>query len=289
MQGIELRHLRCLVALAEEGSFSRAAARLGTTQPAVSQLLKRLEDMIGQRLLHRDRLSLALTPLGEQVLAQAREALAAVEGALEATRRSLRGEAGRLRLGLSVPSLYGGVPALIRRFRAARPGVVVEMRVLPSTEQPAALLERRVDLAFGAADPRADGLARRVLADEAMQVVLPAWHRLAGSPSLPLAALRGEGWIMPPAPVPLRDEILGAFRAAGYAPRIVAESTDFLTTFGLVMADAGLALAAESFSDFAGPDLVLVPLTGPAPRLEHALAYRRDDTSPVLRALLEML
>ncbi|ONG56389.1 LysR family transcriptional regulator [Pseudoroseomonas deserti] len=289
MQGIELRHLRCLVALAEEGSFSRAAARLGTTQPAVSQLLKRLEDMVGQRLVHRDRLSLSLTALGEEVLLQAREALAAVDGALEATRRSLRGEAGRLRVGLSVPSLYGGVPALIRRLRAARPGVAVEMTVLPSTEQPAALLERRVDLAFGCADLRADGLARRVLADEAMQVVLPAWHRLAGRPSLPLAALREEGWIMPPAPVPLRDEILGAFRAAGYAPRIVAESTDFLTTFGLVMADAGLALAAESFADFAGPDLVLVPLTGPAPRLVHALAHRQDDRSPVLRALLEML
>ncbi|WP_159994554.1 LysR family transcriptional regulator [Roseomonas sp. 18066] len=289
MQGVELRHLRCLVALAEEGSFGRAALRLGTTQPAVSQLLKRLEDMMGQRLVHRDRLSLSLTALGEQVLLQAREALAAVDGALEATRRSLRGEAGRLRVGLSVPSLYGGVPALIRRFRAARPGVSVAMTVLPSTEQPAALLERRVDVAFGAADPRVDGLARRVLADEAMQVVLPAWHRLAAAASLPLSALRDEGWIMPPAPVPLRDEILGQFRAAGFTPRIVAESTDFLTTFGLVMADAGLALAADSFADFAGPDLVLVPLTGPAPRLVHALAYRQDDGSPVLRALLEML
>ncbi|MCQ4160041.1 LysR family transcriptional regulator [Roseomonas sp. GC11] len=289
MQGIELRHLRCLVAIAEEGSFSRAALRLGTTQPAISQLLKRLEDLLGQRLLHRDRHAIALTPVGEAVLAQAREALAAVEGALDTTLRTLRGEAGRLRLGLSVPSLYGGVPALIRRFRAARPGVEVDMQVLSSPDQPAALRERRIDAAFGGALPDAPDIARKVLADEVMQVLLPIWHPLAGAPALPLAALREEKWILPPLPMPLREEITLHCRAAGFTPRIAAEAPDFLATCGLVLAGAGIALAAESARGFAGPDLILAPLEGAGPRLIHAMIWREADPSPLVRRLVEMV
>lgn len=288
MQGIELRHLRCLVAIAEEGSFSRAAQRLGTTQPAVSQLVKRLEDVLGQRLLHRDRFATRLTPLGEEVLQQAREAVAAVEGALEMTRRGLRGEAGRLRIGLSVPTLHGGAPALIRRYRAARPGVTVEMCVLSSPDQPAALRERRIDLAFGGVVPETPDLARQVLADEPMRALLPAWHPLAGAASLPLTALREESWILPAAPMPLREEILLHCRLAGFTPRAEAEAPDFLATCGLVLAGAGIALAAESARSFAGPELALVPLQGEAPRLVHAMIWRAADRSPLLRNLVAL-
>ncbi|MFB9971572.1 LysR family transcriptional regulator [Pseudoroseomonas cervicalis] len=288
MQGIELRHLRCLVAIAEEGSFSRAAQRLGTSQPAVSQLVRRLEDVLGQRLLHRDRLPVTPTPLGEAVLHQAREALAAVEQALDTTRRTLRGEAGRLRIGLSVPTLHGGAPALIRRYRAARPGVTVEMCVLSSPDQPAALRERRIDLAFGGVLPDVPDLARRVLADEPMRALLPAWHKLAGAASLPLAALREEGWILPAPPMPLREEILLQCRQAGFTPSAAAEAPDFLATCGLVLAGAGIALAPETSRSLAGPELVLVPLQGEAPRIVHALVWRAGEASPLVRDLVAL-
>lgn len=288
MQGVELRHLRCLVAIAEEGSFSRAALRLGTTQPAISQLLKRLEDMLGHRLLERDRSPPRLTPLGETVLREARQALGAVEEAMEATRRGLRGEVGRLRIGVSVPSLYSGTPALIRRFRSLRPEVVVEMRVLPSQDQPEALLERRIDLAFGTFTESPPGLVRHLLADEAMCIALPAWHRLAGAERLTLAMLREEAWILPPHGIPLRQEILLHCHAAGFTPRVAAESADFLNSFALIMADAGIALAAESFRRFTGPDVVLAPIEGPAPRLLHHLNARLADTTPTVAAFLAM-
>jgi DNA-binding transcriptional LysR family regulator len=287
MQGVELRHMRCLVAIAEEGSFGRAALRLGTTQPAVSQLLKRLEDLAGHRLVNRDRFSLSLTPVGEDLLLQARQALSAVEDALDAAQRSLRGEAGRLRVGFSAASLYSVVPALIRRFRVDRPGIAVEMVVLNSQDQAAALLERRVDVAFGAVALRGEALAQRRVAEETTRLVLPRWHRLAGARSLPLHRLWDEAWILPPPETPVREDILLHCRAAGFTPRIAAESPDFLTTFGLVMADAGIALAAESFRDFAGPELALIPIEGDAPRLVHALTYRSNESSPAVLAFLE--
>lgn len=286
MHTIELRHLRCLVAIADEGSFSRAAMRLGTTQPAVSQLLKRLEDLAGHRLVKRNRSSVCFTAMGEEVLLQARQALLAVDRALAATERSLRGETGRLRLGLSAPSLYGGIPALIRRFRAERPGVALEISIVPSTSQPAALLADHVDVTFGTFEHRQDAVTQHILGEEAMRIVLPRWHRLSGMERISLSDLRDDAWILPPRDTPLAEEMFGHCRKAGFIPKAAAESPDFSTTFGLVLADTGVALAAESFRDFAGPDLILIPVEGPEPRLRHYMTYRTGETAPTVTAFL---
>ncbi len=289
MNGVELRHLRCLVAIAEEGSFSRAALRLGTTQPAISQLLKRLEDLLGAQLVRRDRAATVLTAMGEDVLRQARQALAAVEGVVETAQRSLRGEAGRLRIGLAAPSLYGVVPGLIRRFRNRHPGVSVELQILATAEQGAALRERRVDLGFGISPLQGeDGVRRLPLASETMQVVMPVWHPLAREDRLSMSMLREEAWIMPPPETILRTEIQTQCQDAGFFPRVVAESADFQSTFGLVMAGAGIAMAAESFGKFSGPDLVMLPLRERAPRLVHVLAHLESEVPPAAAALLRM-
>ncbi|WP_431862491.1 LysR family transcriptional regulator [Azospirillum sp.] len=290
MSGIELRHLRCFVTLADIGNFGRAAKRLGMSQPAVSQLLKRLEDLLGQRLFDRTRSAVALTPAGALFLPQARRALAAVEEAMEEARRGFAGEVGRLRLGLSVPSLYNQVPALIRAFRARRPEVEVVIDSVPSGEQEGALLERRIDVGFSnfsTADPR---LVQRLIGAEPMRVVLPRWHALAGAAAVPIGRLREERWILPPramAPEHV-DEVDALCRAQGFTPRLAAECPNFPTVVGMVLADVGIALAPESFAGLAGPELVQVPIDGSAPLIRCYLTYRRDDETPVVRRFLEL-
>ena len=286
MQNLELRHLRCLVAIDEERNFSRAASRLGMTQPAISQLLKRIEDLAGHRLVKRSRAAVILTPLGEDVVRHARKAVLAVDRALAEAGRNLRGESGRLRVGLSVPSLHGGIPALIRRFRAERPGITVEMSIVSSQAQPAELLADRIDVTFGTVAYPHEALAHDFIGEEAMRVVLPRWHRLSALPRIPLGELREDAWILPPAELPLRQEMEGHFRQAGVSPRLVVDSMDFAATFGLVLANTGVALAAESFRDFAGPDLVLIPIEGAEPRLRHYLSYRVEEALPSVAAFL---
>jgi DNA-binding transcriptional LysR family regulator len=294
MNGLELRHLRCFVAVAEERSFSRAARRLGMTQPAVSQLMKRLEDVLGHRLVDRahGRMpgSVLPTPAGAMFLPQARQALAAVEQALEVARRSMRGEIGRLRFGLNVPSLYNRVPGLIRAFRGDFPEVEIDIESLSSGEQEEALLENRIDVAFGNFPTEDARLASRLVGEEAMQVVLPRWHACAAEEKVPLARLAEDKWIMPPRSVAPRyvDEVLRLCGDAGFTPRIGAQSANFTTALGMVLADVGIALAAESFRGLAGPDLVLLPLDGPTPLLPCYLMYRRDDPAPVIRAFLAL-
>ncbi|HEY0214688.1 MAG TPA: LysR family transcriptional regulator [Paenirhodobacter sp.] len=287
MKDVELRHMRCLVAIAEERSFSRAALRLGTTQPSVSQLLKRLEDVLRHRLVARDRASVALTPLGEAVLPQMRQALAAVDLALDETRRCLRGETGRLRIGVATLALYGEAPSLIREFRAQHPDVDVSMSVIRSHDRSQLLLEGRLDIAFSAAAAPHPDLAQIAISDEPICVVLPCWHRLAGVGQITLADLVGDDWIMPLSNSPLHDGMLRAFHRFGFMPRITAESNDFATAFGLVLAGNGVAVAGESFRAFTGPNLLLRPVSDLNLRLTHTLTHRKTEISPTVLAFLE--
>ena len=207
---------------------------------------------------------------------------------MEEARRGFAGEVGRLRLGLSVPSLYNQVPALIRAFRSRRPEVEVVIDSVPSGDQEGALLDRRIDVGFSnfpTTDPR---LVQRLIGAEPMRVVLPRWHALAGESALPMGRLREERWILPPramAPEHV-DEVNALCRAQGFTPRIGAECPNFPTVVGLVLANVGIALAAESFAGLAGPELVLVPIDGPAPLIRCYVAYRRDDETPVVQGFL---
>ncbi|MDD3446844.1 MAG: LysR family transcriptional regulator [Zavarzinia sp.] len=287
MNGIELRHLRCLIAVVEEGSFGRAALRLGTSQPAVSQLLKRLEDVIGHRLVDRRQTPVLPTAVGARVLVAARRAQGAVEEALAEAWRAARGEVGRLRVGFNAPALYNRVPELIRSFRDYHPGVQVDMTLVASQEQAGALEDRRVDVTFGAMPIGGRGIGQIEVARERLLLALPRDHALAGRGIPRLADMRDEAWVTPAGGTPVRDDLEVHCRALGFQPRIAAESVDFIAIFGLVRAGAGIALAAESFEAFAGPDVVLTPLADFAPWLRTYLGWREDEEDPAVRAFLD--
>src|SRR5436189_5758716 len=119
---MDLRHLRYFVAVAEERHVTRAAERLGIQQPPLSQQIQALERELDVQLLRRLPRGVELTQAGEAFLAQARAILERVEHARAATRRTARGEAGRIGLGFtSSASFHPLVPRAIRAFREAHP------------------------------------------------------------------------------------------------------------------------------------------------------------------------
>ena len=122
---MELRHLRNFVAIAEEGSITRAAERLWLAQPGLSAQVRRLEQELGIQLLERHTRGVDLTPAGELFLERARLALAAVDEAGALGRDVAAGVVGTIRLGIAAEAPSGIVPGLLARFGADHPDVEV--------------------------------------------------------------------------------------------------------------------------------------------------------------------
>ncbi|OZM82288.1 LysR family transcriptional regulator [Pseudonocardia sp. MH-G8] len=120
---VELRHLRCLVAIVDAGGFTGAAVELGLTQPSVSRTLAALEDALGARLLRRTSREVVLTAAGERVVSRARRVLAEVEDLA----REVRGGAARLRLGHAWAAVGKHTLALQRRWAAQHPDVTLQL------------------------------------------------------------------------------------------------------------------------------------------------------------------
>ncbi|HEV2707860.1 MAG TPA: LysR substrate-binding domain-containing protein [Pyrinomonadaceae bacterium] len=246
---IELRHLRYFVAVAEELHFGRAAQRLGIAQPPLSQQIKSLEEQIGYPLLER-KPQVRLTPGGEALLEVARRTLAQVEEGLDATRRTARGEAGKLTVGFAASILTTALPEILRTYRERYPDVELRLRELSSAAQTSALADGSIDVGFlrEAVAPVPDLICEPILREEFV-AVLPPQHPLATRRKLPLAALAEEPFVHFPRVVApaLYDQIADMCQRAGFRPRVVQEAQEWLTIIGLVEAGLGVSLVPASF------------------------------------------
>ena len=178
---MELRHLRYFVAVAEEGHVTRAAERLGMQQPPLSQQIRALEREVGAQLFRRKPRGMELTAAGHAFLTDAQAILAHVTHAFATTRRTARGEQGRIGVGFtSSAPFHPFVPRVIRAFREAFPLVSLSLEEGGTSELVDALRDERLDAVFirsRATDLR--GLAVHHLLDEEMLAALPAAHPLA--------------------------------------------------------------------------------------------------------------
>lgn len=194
---MNVTQLRALVAVADTGSITHAAERIGLTQSGASQALSALEDHLAVRLVRRGRRGVTLTHVGEGVAARARDALAALD-AIRRTADGARGlETGRIRLA-SVPSVFATLlPPLLQRFHARHPGI--EVVALEATDREvAALLEAGTADIGVVAGPATPGRTVVPLHRDEWVAVLPAGHALArgGAAGIPLDSLAREPFVV---------------------------------------------------------------------------------------------
>jgi DNA-binding transcriptional LysR family regulator len=295
---MELRHLRYFIAVAEEGHITRAAERLGMQQPPLSQQIKALERELAVQLLRRKPRGVELTEAGRALLDDARAIIAHVDHAFATTRRTARGEQGRIAVGFtSSAPFHPFVPRVIRAFREAFPLVSLTLDESGTTELIADLRNERVDAAFirtPVADPM--GLTVNPLLEEAMLVALPNGHARASrtpeSAALPLAALAGETFVVyrRPSGPGLYDAIFSACHAAGFSPIVGQEAPRIVSTLNLVAAGLGIAIVPASLQRMQMDGVVYRRLAGTAqPRAPLLLATRRGDTGAVVRHFLNLV
>jgi DNA-binding transcriptional LysR family regulator len=294
---MELRHLRYFVAVAEEGSVTRAAERLGIQQPPLSQQIRALETELQAPLLRRKPRGVELTQAGEALFADAQAILRQVDHAVTAARRTARGEAGRIGLGFtSSASFHPIVPQLIRAYRETHPGVALSLEESGTGELVEALLAERLDAAFVRSPiGPALGIAVHSLLDEAMVAALPAGHALAAGPvarHLPLAALAAETFILYRRPLGpgLYDAIIAACQRAGYSPTIGQEAPRMLATLSLVAAGLGVTLVPQSMRRLRVHGVAYRPLDGTADLVAPLnLAYRRDESAAAAQRFIALV
>lgn len=183
---VELRHLRCFVAVAEERSFTRAAVRLSLTQPALSRTIAQFERLLGVTLIHRTRQVVELASAGEQFLPAAKRALAVVEDALRSATEDIR----PLRVSFTYGAALPHIAPIVKAFERDHAGASVELH---RVDDPlAGLGDGRSDIAFLPMAPDDPTIQTTILAVEARVAAIPADHPLAGRRSVRLGTLRSE-------------------------------------------------------------------------------------------------
>lgn len=145
---VELRHLRYFVTIAQELHFGRAAARLGITQPVLSDQIRRLEALLGVQLLYRTKRVVQLTEPGQIFLADAMRLLEQTEAAITTVQRAAQGILGKLSIGYTGPALYTVLPEIVRTFRDRYPDVELTLHELCTPDQEAALLADEIQVGF---------------------------------------------------------------------------------------------------------------------------------------------
>lgn len=290
MTPMELRHLAAFVAVAEELHFGRAAERLHMAQSPLSRRIRTLEDELGAQLFERSTRSVALTAQGDALLEHARRLLDEAALAERAVRAAGHGEVGRVSIGFAGASSYDVLPLLTRAVTSELPGIELVLRGQTYSGQALNdVADGRLDIGF-AAVPVRTGLDARVVRLERIVVALPDRHRLAGQESVALAELASEPFVSFPAAggSAVRDAAHRACFDAGFTPRIAQEAPDSYTMLTLVGAEVGVALMVSSAQRIHTGHVVFRPLSDEPPALPIALAWRADNPSRALRAVLDV-
>jgi DNA-binding transcriptional LysR family regulator len=295
---VELWHLKYFIAVAEEGHITRAAERLGMQQPPLSQRIKAIERELDAQLFHRKARGVELTDAGRAFLDNARGVLAQLDHTFETTRRTARGEEGRISIGIVPASPFHPlVPRAIRAFREAYPLVSVRLEERLGAELLDQLRSEQIDVAF-IRIPHADqeGLVINRLLEEPMLVALPGAHARArsggkGESPLLLKDLARETFILygPPGSG-LREVTMAACRAAGFSPRVGQEAPRVTSTLSLVAVGLGISLVPASLRHLYLDGVVYRRLRGSIqPKAPLDLASRRGDSSVVVQHFLKMV
>ncbi|MGL4745229.1 MAG: LysR family transcriptional regulator [Dermatophilaceae bacterium] len=286
------RLLEPFLAVVDEGSFVRAAARVSLSQPGLTHAMARLERQLGVRLFDRSTRRVDVTPAGAELVTHARRVLGDLARAEESVRAVASGTAGVVRLGVVGSAMADVVPRLVRRLDHDAPDVALQVVEAVGADQVGDLLDGRLDLAVVHARHAPPGTRLRLMSEEPLHVALPADHPLAARTvvrlvelaTYPLVAIRREDV------ADTQHLYLEACRSAGFEPVAVREARSLQGLLGLVAAGAGWAFVAAPVLRGAMPAGVrIVDLRGVAQTLPVGVAWVRERLTPGARRVRELL
>ena len=281
-----MQQLTYVVAVAELGSFTRAARRCFVVQSALSHQVAKLERELGTRLFERTSRSVALTPAGAALLPAARECLAAAERATAEVHAAIGEVRGRLAVGMIPTTVAVDVPAVLRAFHEGYPQVRISLLTGGSDALAEEVRVGALDVAFvGLADDvEVPHVNNRVLARDPLAVLLAPDHRLAGRSRLQLTTIHEEEFVDFPTGTAGRVQADRAFRDAGLQRSVAFEVTDPFVMARFVAEGLGIALLASRYASRL-PAITVVPVMNTSHRVEH-LIWSRSGPTPAAEAFI---
>ena len=300
---MDVRQLRCFIAVAEELHFGRAAERLGVAPPALSRQISALEDELGVALLTRTTRQVAMTRAGLIMLEEAKGILVKMEHASRAVREASLASGKVLRVGAIDAASSSFVPEALVTFRARFPGIEIKFVEAITTALIQMLETGKLDLALARPPRKPTDCAFEILRVERPVVVLNENHPLAAREHLTMLDLVGEPFVVPSKRLRpyAYDLVMAYFESVGAVPNVTIEATEKPAMMSAVAAGLGMALAPDWVSRLSFPGVTMRRLRGamldpPPPGALVGVFWRpqqklpsRDDFLAILRESVTLL
>lgn len=266
---MEIHQLRYFVAVAEEGSFSRAASREHIAQPSLSQQIQKLETELDQRLFDRLPRSVVITEAGKCLLEYARKVLSEITEARRCLDDLKHDITGRLTVG-AIPTIAPYIlPKMIVNFHKGYPKVDLEI-IEDTTERLALRLEDgSLDIAIMSTCHRSPTLEPHSLGKEPLVLLVPNQHRLAKKKKLQWSDLKGENFLLLNEVHCLSTQVCELLASNNLQPELTVRSAQLTTIATLVATGMGISLVPQMMIDHELPSgCVALPFTPPTPMRE---------------------
>ncbi|MCP3822312.1 LysR substrate-binding domain-containing protein [Streptomyces sp. A3M-1-3] len=278
---LDLHKLDHLIAVAEEGSLTRAAARLHLSQQALSTSIRVLEREVGVPLLERGSTGITLLPAGQALVEDARVLHAMARSALQRARRTGRGEPEILRIGHTHAITGEEIITLLSLVTETHPGLVLEVHQRYPHELASALLAGDLDIGLCRGIAPAHGLARATLGHQRLHIAVSADHHLATRTTVALTELADETLMVwgHPGRSGYTDLLIDHCRRAGFEPRTVRTDRQGTPPVTAVIGTDRIAFVTAPPGPAAGGKAHILTLEPPTHVPLHAL-YLPQATSP---------
>jgi len=278
---VNLRHLRSFIAVAELGSFTRAARLLHMSQPALTVQVRKLEEALKIRLLDRDSRSVALTSAGRELLPALEAALRGIDEIVLESHQQGIGKRGVVRIA-TLPSLAASLlPATISRFRAAQPGVTFVVRDAVASRVVDLVEGEEADLGITGGEGPTGGLEVLARSKDRLCVVFARDHPLATKRRVMLRDIVDLPLVLTDSATSVRAVVESAFFTVGRRPIVACETTYMMTAVAMVSAGLGVTVLPSSAREVAAiPNVLSKPIDGAAFVRQIFLIKKRGRTLP---------
>lgn len=278
---IDLRHLRCFVAVAEDLHFHKAAKRLGVAQPALSRTIQNLERALGVQLFTRSNRSVAITVAGQTLLKGCTEILGKTQRMIEDVQRAHEGTLGTLRMGYTDNAMNGRAPELIKAFRKAQPDIDVLLTHAITSDQLIALEDGALDFGFATGSAAHAGYDQICIQRERFVCVVYDGHRFENRDSVSIEDLANEPLVRGVASEWefFHSHLRSSFRQAGFEPVIAQEGATTSDIQRLVACGIGVSILTDTVADTLASGLKVVPLTGVTEQLSTMVLWKAEQTN----------